>query len=137
MFLRYRKTVFGLLLFVASLFATQVTAQGVTPWSMGGWPLNNTWSSIPGYATMPYSYPSMNRYLGYLRSGGNPISGYSANSPQSFRYQRPGFAGGPYGYVQGWVSPRGDFEGTLVIRGNMRKLMGDYRNQLYNYYYSQ
>lgn len=86
---------------------------------------------------MPYNYGFMNPYSAYTRYGGNPAAGFWRASPNSFLYQRPGFAGGPYGYVQGWISPEGDFEGVMVMRGNMRKIMGDYRNRLYNYYYYQ
>lgn len=119
---------------LAIILSAPVAAVGYTPWSVGGWQPTGTWSSIPGYGSLPYSYRFMNPYSAYIR-GGNSAIGFYQTSPNTFLYQRPGFAGGPYGYIQGWVSPQGDFEGTMVIRGNMRRLMGNYyKNLLYNYY---
>jgi hypothetical protein len=133
---RVRCTALGLVVLVASLVAEMIPAQGLTPWSTTGWPLSQPLYSMPGYSYWPYSsYSLLNRYPGDRYSGVNPLRGYGITSPRSFLYQYPTLPGGPYGYIQGWVTPQGDFEGTMVIRGNMRKLMGNYYNNwLYNYY---
>lgn len=132
--------------------AAPAGAVDYSSWAMTRLPSSYLWSSVPGYSSWPLTR-QWSAWPGALSSwsGGNTLwrgipgatgsspLNYSAlaylqGSPRSFRYQQPVFPAGPYGYIQGWITPNGDFEGVMKLRGNMRKLMGDYYTRLYNYY---
>lgn len=132
--LRRRQLVGITVLVLSAACSVPAGAFDFNPWSRGGWPGLSPWGRWPGsapWAGYPMNYSVWNRYPRYGRSGGNPAMGYWRVTPRTFAYRRPPYAGGPYGYVQGWLNPRGDFEGTMVVRGNMRKLFGSYYNRPY------
>jgi hypothetical protein len=132
--------------------AAPAGAVDYSSWAMTGWPSSYLWSSVPGYGSWPLArqWSAWPRALSGWSTGNNlwgsipgairswPLNyaslAYRQGSPRSFLYQQPEFPAGPYGYIQGWITPDGDFQGVMKLRGNMRKLMGDYYTRLYNYY---
>ena len=149
---RIRKLLYKLAAVLVISGAAPVGAVDYSSRAMTGWPSSYLWSSVPGYASWPLTrqWPAWSGALSGWSTGNTlwrnmpgamgswPLNysslAYLQRMPQSFPYQQPGFPAGPYGYIQGWITPNGDFEGVMKLRGNMRKLMGDYYTRLYNYY---
>jgi len=149
---RIREMLYKLAAVLVITGAAPVGAVDYSSRAMTGWPSTYLWSSVPGYASLPLTrqWPAWSGALSGWSTGNTlwrnipgamgswPLNysslAYLQRMPQSFPYQQPGFPAGPYGYIQGWITPNGDFEGVMKLRGNMRKLMGDYYTRLYNYY---
>ncbi len=147
-----RNTLRSLTAMLVISLAAPAGAVDYSSWAMTGWPSSYLGSSLPGYGSWPLTR-QRSAWPGALSgwSTGNnlwrsipgamgswPLNysslAYQQGSPRSFLYQQPEFPAGPYGYIQGWITPNGDFQGVMKLRGNMRKLMGDYYTRLYNYY---
>ena len=150
--LRLQRTLRTLAAMLLISLGAPAGAVDYTSWALPGWPGGYLRSSVPGYSSWPLTR-QWSVWPGTLSgwSGGNSLGrsipgaagswplnygslAYLQGWPRSYRYGQPEFPAGPYGYIQGWITPDGDFEGVMKLRGNMRKLMGDYYTRLYNYY---
>lgn len=71
----------------------------------------------PGFQPWTPQFPGAPSPLN-TRSGGNPGMGFWDVAPTAFRYRRVPVNGGPEIYAHGWLTPWGDYEGVMIIRGS-------------------
>jgi len=101
-------------LLVAVVLSGMFSTSSLAWWGPGGYP--NPWSG---------SYPTPYRSIGAPAGWGYPENSYWGGYPRGYSQWRPVNYHGPWGSMNGGVSPNGEFYMNITVSGSIALLINE------------